>query len=262
MPLLAGKTAVIYGAGGAVGGAVARAFARDGARVVVTGRTQEQVDTLAREISSAGGSCESGVVDALDENAVKAHLQDIVMRHGRVDISMNLISPGHVIGEPMSDISVEELVASLGNVIRTNFVTGRAAARHMAEHGSGVVLALTASPARRPLENQGSFGIAGAAIEALCRQLAVDFGARGVRVVCLRSAGSPDAPDVDRAMHHLAKLEGVTREDFEARIANRTMLKHLPRLEEIANLAVVAASDYAAAMTGTVANGTCGEVAD
>lgn len=262
MGLLGGKTAVIYGAGGAVGGSVARSFTREGARVVVTGRTREQVDSLASEISSTGGACEAAGVDALDEGAVEAHLREVVERHGGLHVSMNVISPGYVIGQSMADVNVEEVALSVGNAVRTNLITGRAAARHMAERGSGVVLALTASPARRPLENQGSFGVAGAAIEGLCRQLAVDFGPRGVRVICLRSAGSPDAPDVRAAIQHLASLEGVTPEEYETKIASRTMLKRLPRLAEIADLAVMAASDYTIAMTGTVANGTCGEVAE
>lgn len=262
MTLLAGKVAVLYGGAGAMGQAVAHAFAREGATVVVTGRTPENVTRVADAVSAAGGTAESAVVDALDEEAVEAHVNDVAGRHGGVHISLNLISHGYTIGRPMADVAVRDFMVAVDSAIRTNLITGRAAARHMAQRGEGAILALTASPARRPLEHQGNFGVVGAAIEALCRQLAIDFGPQGVRVVCLRSAGSPDAPDVDWALSHLAELEGVTRPEFEARIADRGMLKRLPRLHEIAGLAVLVASDYASAMTGTVANGTCGEAVD
>jgi len=112
------------------------------------------------------------------------------------------------------------------------------------------------------LAHQGSFSVAGAAIEALCRQIATDYGPEGVRAVCIRSAGSPDAPGVDAALTALAEVEGISRDAFEARMAERTLLKHMPRLREIANRAVLAASDLASSMTGVIANGTCGEATD
>jgi len=132
----------------------------------------------------------------------------------------------------------------------------------MLKAGSGVILAITATPARMFVPNSGNFGVIGAAIERLCRQLAGELGPRGIRVVCLRSAGSPDAPVVDRVMRHLAQQAGVSRDAFEAQLAERTLLKRMPKLAEVANMAVLMASDRASAMTGAVANVTCGETAD
>lgn len=102
----------------------------------------------------------------------------------------------------------------------------------------------------------------GSAIEALCRQLAVDLGPRGVRVVCLRSAGSPDASGVDWAMTQLAERAGISREAFETQVAERTLLKRLPRVAEIGAVAALMASDRASAVTAAVVNVTCGAVAD
>ncbi len=118
------------------------------------------------------------------------------------------------------------------------------------------------STSHGPREDARSFSAAGAAIEALCRQIATDYGPEGVRAVCIRSGGSPDTPGVAAALIALAEEEGISADAFEARIAERTLLKHLPRLREIANLAVLAASDLASSMTGVVANGTCGEATD
>src|SRR6476660_5079017 len=89
--LLENKNAVIYGAGGSVGGAVARAFAREGARVFLTGRNLEDINTLAKEIATAGGTAETAAVDALDEEAVAGHLDTVVDKAEKIDISFNAI---------------------------------------------------------------------------------------------------------------------------------------------------------------------------
>src|SRR5260370_41901112 len=87
--MLKNKVAVIYGGGGAIGGAVARAFASEGARLFLTGRLQAPVEAVAREIVSAGGSAEAAEVDALDEQAVDRHLLSVIDKAGRRDISFN-----------------------------------------------------------------------------------------------------------------------------------------------------------------------------
>ena len=89
--MLKDKVAVIYGAGGAIGGAVARAFAREGAKSFLTGRLRPPVETVAKDIVSAGGSAEAAEVDALYEQAVDEHLQSVIDKAGRVDISFNAI---------------------------------------------------------------------------------------------------------------------------------------------------------------------------
>jgi NAD(P)-dependent dehydrogenase (short-subunit alcohol dehydrogenase family) len=104
--------------------------------------------------------------------------------------------------------------------------------------------------------------VACAAIEGLWRQLALELGTAGIRVITLRSSGSPDAPGVSAAIAEHARLAGVPRETFESRIAEKTMLKRMPLMAEIANAAVLVASDRASAITAAVTNVTCGELAD
>jgi NAD(P)-dependent dehydrogenase (short-subunit alcohol dehydrogenase family) len=260
--LLEQKNAVIYGAGGAVGGAVARAFAREGARVFLAGRTVATLDVVAHAIVQAGGSAEAAVVDALDQNAVERHLSDVIHKTGRVDISFNAISIGYQLGAPLAEMSLEEFAPAIGDAMRTQFITTTAAARQMITQHAGVILAITATPARMFVPDSGNLGVAGAAIERLCRQLAGELGPHGVRVVCLRSAGSPDAPVLQRVLAYQGAQAGISAAEFEARVAERSMLKRMPKLAEVANAAVLTASEYASGMTGTVANVTCGEAAD
>ena len=260
--LLENKNAVIYGAAGAIGAAVAHTFAREGARVFLVGRTLAPLEALAREITQAGGIAEAALVDALDEEAVERHLSAVVRSTGRIDISFNAIAISYIQGGPLTELSVEQFTQPIADAMKTQFLTTRAAARQMRSQGAGVILALTATPGHLAVANSGNFGVACAAIEGLCRQLAADHGPSGVRVVCLRSAGSPDGAVVDRVMRELAAEEGITREAFEARIAERTLLKRMPRLAEVANVAALLASDRAGAITGMVANVTCGEIVD
>jgi NAD(P)-dependent dehydrogenase (short-subunit alcohol dehydrogenase family) len=213
-------------------------------------------------LTEAGGRAEAAAVDALDEEAVERHLSAVVHSTGRIDISFNAIAIGYLQGAPLTDLSVEEFTGPIADALKTQFLTTRAAARQMRRQGGGVLLALTASPGRLAVANSGDFGVACAAIEGLCRQLAADHGPSGVRVICLRSAGSPDGAVVDRVMRELAEQEGISREAFEARIAERTLLKRMPRLAEVANVAALLASDRAGAITGMIANVTCGEIVD
>src|SRR5437016_1794022 len=107
--LLEKKNAVIYGAGGDIGGAVARAFAREGARVFLTGRRLASVDVVAREILDAGGIAEAAQVDALDELGIEKHLGTVVEKAGGIDISINTIGlPSQKVqGMPLIEMPAE-----------------------------------------------------------------------------------------------------------------------------------------------------------
>ena len=260
--MLKNKTAIIYGGAGAVGSAVARAFAREGAMVFLGGRSVKTLEAVAAEINGSGGKAKAVKVDALNKDEVNKTVHDIVQETGSIDISFCLIGIDDEHGTPLTKMPFESFSTPVYNAIRSHFVTAQAAALHMQKQRSGVILALTANAARKPYEVTGGFGVAGAAIEAFCRQLASEEGKHGIRVVCLRSAGSPDAPGVDEAFKvHAAEL-GVSREQFEKEFAERTMLKRLPRLAEVANAAVLMACDHASAITAAVTNVTCGELAD
>jgi NAD(P)-dependent dehydrogenase (short-subunit alcohol dehydrogenase family) len=260
--LLAGRNAVIYGAAGAMGSAVARAFAAEGATVFLAGRTFDKVDALAKSLTASGARAFAAAVDALDRSSVEKHLAELVRVHGGVDISFNLIGLGGRQGDPLTAMTVDGFAEAIVQAMRTQYLTATAAARHMKLRKSGVLLALTAQVARKPYVGSGGFGVACAAMEGLWRQLAVELGPEGIRLVTIRSSGSPDTPGVRDAVTEHARLAGVTREAFEARIAEKTMLRRMPLMAEIANLAVLAASDRASSMTAAVLNATCGEIAD
>jgi NAD(P)-dependent dehydrogenase (short-subunit alcohol dehydrogenase family) len=260
--LLDGKNAVIYGGGGAVGGAVAKAFAREGANVFLAGRSIDKLNAVVEHILASGGVAEAAVVDALDKESIENHLSGVVRKAGGLDISFNAIDLGDAQGAPLVEMTQEHFMLPIGNAMKTQFLTATGAARHMAEKRSGVILAITAQAGRKPYPNTGGFGVACAAMEGLCRQFAAELGPQGIRVICLRSSGSPDAPGVQAAMRKHAENAGISLGAMEERIAENTLLKRMPRLADVANAAVLMASNHANAITGAVANVTCGEIVD
>jgi 3-oxoacyl-[acyl-carrier protein] reductase len=262
LKLLDGKVAVIYGAAGGVGTAVAKAFSREGATVFLTGRTENSLNPLAQEIRSTGGVADVIKVDALSTESVEAHLHKVVAKAGKVDISFNLIGTSVAIGTKLTELSDERFADAAFKKVRSYFITMTAAARIMEKQGKGVILGLTAPNARLPRSNMGGFAVGGAAIEALCRQLALEVGPRGVRVVCLRTGGTPDNPVLHEVFTHMAKLRGTTFQAIANEEAQITALKRAPLLPEVANAAVLIASDYASAITATTANASCGELVD
>ncbi len=260
--LLENKNAVIYGGGGSVGSAVARAFAREGANVFLAGRTLTRVEAVAEEISAAGGTAEAARVDARDEIAVEEHVAAVAEKAGRIDVLFNAIGMEDVQGTPLLDMPLEDFAHPVIVATRTQFLTARAVARRMVGQGSGVILTITAGPARKAVANVGGFDTACAAIEGLWRTFAAELGPYGIRLVVVASAGSPDTPDVQEMLEVHAKAAGTSPEEYLADAGSHTLLGRLPTLAEVADVATIMASDRASAMTGVIANVTCGSIVD
>ena len=261
--MLEDKAAVIYGAGGAIGGAVARAFAREGAQLFLTGRDLAKVDAVASEVIAAGGVAETSQVDALDETAVGEHLDTVVENAGGLDISFNAIGPGPADDRvPLIELAADAFARPVAFYTRSNFITATAAARHMSARGSGVIVTLTALPGRLPANLIGGQAPAWAAVEAFTRSLALELGPAGIRVVCLRSHAIPETPLIEENFATASRAAGVTAAQFQAKLEQTTLLGRLPTLAEVADTAAFVASDGAGALTATVVNLSAGGFTD
>jgi 3-oxoacyl-[acyl-carrier protein] reductase len=250
--LLQDKNAVIYGGGGSIGGAVARAFAREGARVFLAGRTKAKLDGVADHIRSAGGAAEVAEVDALDGKAVDEHADAVAAEAGSLDISFNLITHPSVHGTPLHEMELKDYTDPVVTAVTTTFLTARAAARHMVRHRSGVILVFGGSG--DPMRDYyiGGTQVAFEALESMRRQLAAELGPRGIRTVTLRTGGVPDSlPEGFDGRD--AIVEGMVKE---------TMLGRAATLEDVGNVAAFVASDRARSMTAATANVSCGALVD
>ena len=257
--LLENKNAIVYGAGGSIGGAVAREFAREGARVFLAGRTLQRLEAVASDITAAGGAAEVAVVDALDEQSVEEHAGRVAAQAGSLDVSFNLVSRGDVQGIPLVEMATEDFTRPIFAGITANFLTARAAARRMIEQGSGVVLALDSGSGRlSPM--MGGTGPADAATDTFIRNLAAEVGPHGVRVVGLWTAGVPETLSKEK----LASVDSnLTLDDDAYRrlldtLDQMRMTRRSPTLAEVAATAAFLASDRAGAITGAFVNVTSG----
>lgn len=260
--LLKNRNAIVYGASGAVGGAVARAFAREGARVVLSARRREPLDEVLKEIKDQGGLVDVMTVDATDPIAVQRHLDEVAQRYGPVTLMFNAISWDDIQGQVLSEMPFEQFFTPIQRGLTTWFHTGTAMAKHMAQHRGGTILGITANAGRQAFGGVGGFGVACAAVEHYLRQLAVENGPAQVRVCWVRSPGSPDAPGVREAWELYGNQKGLTFEEVHREFARDIPLRQVTPLAQIANAAVLLASDLAAGMTATMANATGGAQVD
>lgn len=251
---LKGKRAVVFGAGGSIGAALAREFAAQGAEVFLSGRTKSKVQAVANEIDPTGKCAHAAEVDALDEQAVNTYIASIVHDAGGIDVVFNAIGPlaaEYGGGRPAVDVTTAEFMVPLLKVVKSQFITATAAARHMKRQGFGVILFVTGSPARPHTEGAIAIGAAFAAIENMTRHLAIELGPAGIRPVCLRSSAMPDTRTIHDVLQVIAKATKTTAEQGAQFLSMSTMLHVSPRMADTAKVAAFLASDQARTITGT-----------
>jgi NAD(P)-dependent dehydrogenase (short-subunit alcohol dehydrogenase family) len=249
--LLQGRNAVIYGGAGAIGAAVARAYGREGATVHLVGRSEPALRAVADEIRSAGGKAETAAFDAFDEASVDAHARAVADGFGSIDVSFNVIAHPFSFGKPVVEMDYADLEADVTSRLRAMWLTTKAAAPQMIRQGSGVVL--TFGGYGDPQANLGGLQVAFGAVEALRRTLARELGQHGIRVLTLQTGGVPES---------LTSEDPKTQRAIAKMTAEQTMLGRAATLDDVANAAVFAASDWARTLTGTKLNLTVGTTLD
>ncbi|MER6807662.1 SDR family oxidoreductase [Spirillospora sp. NPDC000708] len=248
--LLENKTAVIYGGGGSIGGAMARGFAAEGARVFLAGRTPATLDAVAEDIRAAGGLAETARVDALDGDAVNGWVDSVVETTGSVDISVNVISHETLFG-PLMELPADAFARSLEKIARTLMLTTQAAARHMVKQGSGVILHFGGSDSGNRSPGLGNVQVGCEMVEAMRRQWACELGPHSVRVLSMKTGGvaesMPDGPEMA---------------PVKQQMVDATLLKRATTLADVSRIAAFLVSDHAATMTSTQVNISAGALVD
>jgi len=244
---------------------VAREFAAAGAEVFLSGRTKSKVEAVANHITATGGQAHAAVVDTLDDAAVNQYLSSIVNETGKIDIILDAAGPlakeyGNT--KMAVDLPIDEFMVPLETMVRSRFITARAAARRMVNQHSGVIILVTGSPARPHVPGATAIGAAFSAIENLTQNLAFEVSPFGVRVVCVRTLANVDSRSIQDTMDFLASQLHITTDQAMAQIAQSNFLKVPATVQDTANAAVLVASDRARMMTGTVVNATAGAALD
>ena len=264
-PMLKGKHAISFGAAGSIGSVVAKEFAAEGAEVFLSGRSKSSLEEVARRITGDGGVAHVDVVDAEDAAAVDVYVDRIAREAGSIDVVFNVVGPrakDYGNGKAATQLTVDEFMVPLLRLLKAQFITSRAAARHMVEQRSGVIMFVTGSPARGHTPGATAIGAAFGAIENFTRNLAMDVSPSGVRVVCVRTAAMPETRTIQETRDMMIAAMNIPKEQVLATLANMTLLKVSPTIADTAKAAAFVASDNACMMTGTVLNSSAGAVLD
>jgi 3-oxoacyl-[acyl-carrier protein] reductase len=260
--MLAGKTALIYGGSGAIGAAAARTFAREGAVVHLAARSADALEEVAADIRSKGGTAHVACVDVLDSLGLAEHARSVAELGAGLDIVLNAVSFMHDQGTLIDDLTLDEFMLPIDLFMKATFNTAKAVAPYLRR--GAVVLTLSTPAAKMTVPGHLGYAVTCAGIEAFSRCLAQELGLRGIRVVCIRPHAIADAPAAGSytGALFLSKAQGLgmTVDEWLEACAQGTMLERLPTLQDVAETAAFIASDGARAMTGTVANLTCGQL--
>jgi NAD(P)-dependent dehydrogenase (short-subunit alcohol dehydrogenase family) len=262
MQMLQGKTAAVFAASGEIAGAVARSLAQQGAKVYVSARDQSAVNKLAADIIQNGGQAIAARVDALHENEIDQHLQQIVHENGRLDIVFNGIGMNQVdmnTGKLAADISLEQFLQPINVICGSQFLTARTAAKYMIETKSeGTILMFTAALSRLKAPFTAAITTACTAIEGLTRVLAAELGQHQIKVICLNAGAILETKRIKTNNTIKAKTLGAPVKEMEAQLIQGHLLKKGPSLQQIGHLAAILASDAGITFNSHIVDADCG----
>jgi len=184
---------------------------------------------------------------------------------GKIDIILDAAGPlvlQYGNGKLAVDLPIDQFMVPLDTMVRSRFITARAAARHMVRQRSGVIILVTGSPARPHVPGATAIGAAFAAMENLTANLAFEVSPFGVRVVCVRTTANIDSTSIQDTVVFLSGQLNITKDQAIAQIAQFNFLKVPATVQDTANAAVLVASDRGRLLTGTVVNATAGAALD
>lgn len=260
--LLKNKVAVIFGGSGAIGSAVARNMAREGARVYLVARGQEKLDRVAHEIRAAAGTVDTALIDVLDEQSMRAQVAELASRSGGFDIVVNATGFIHDQGKEVAELTLDEFMQGIRPFLTAQFTIAKAVTPHMGGQRAGVILSVVAPAGAMAIAGHSGHIVGCAGAEAFVKALAAELAPRNIRVISIRSHAIVDAVQAGSYTGEIfaakAQEMGLTTEEWLGGAAQSTMLKRLPTLADISALMSFLASDNASAMTATIVNMTAG----
>lgn len=255
--LLQDKTALVFAATGAIGPAVARHFATQGARVFISGRDDAALKRLGQELDARWQ-----VVDATDDGQVSGYIDGVAGQAEGVDVVFNAIGLRAAEAQyatASTAMPFETFLLPLRVIAGSQFLTARSAARHMVPKRRGAIVMLSASLSGKFIPFMAGITATCGAIEAMTRTLAAEFGPAGVRVNCVRAGGMPETRTIQETIANMARPTGATPQASGRPTVDNVLTRPL-RLEETAATVAFVASDRASGIAGQVINVCAGAV--
>lgn len=263
--ILEGKVALVFGAGGAIGSTVSKAFAQAGATVYLAGRTLSSVQKTCTAVTSGGYIAYADEVNAIDEMQVNAYFEKVFNKEGKIDIVFNAIGSrmdGAIHVMPSTETPLDVFKLYLNNMVLSQFLTARVGARYMARQNKGAIVLMSATPSRGVAPFLPGASVGHSAIDGLARCLATEFGPVGIRVNAVMAGGMQETPNIQAVLNGMSKLTGVPLEALMQGVKEKSALKRTSTLAETAEVITFMASDKSSSITGAIINASCGEVLD
>jgi NAD(P)-dependent dehydrogenase (short-subunit alcohol dehydrogenase family) len=240
MAALENKVAIVTGASRGIGKAIAQAFAREGANVVVCGRNQETLDEVASQCTGRGTM--TAVVSHVGRAAETQSLVETTVRQfGRIDILVNNAAT-NIAQEPVLQVDEAKFDKMVEINLKSAFRLTQAVAPGMCARGSGSIINIASISGMRPQYHGMLYSMTKAALIMMTKSYAQELGPSGVRVNAI-------APGLIRTVLSEYYWKDETR---LAQILERQPIRHLGQPEEIAEMAVLLAGDRASYITGQV----------
>ena len=236
---LTGKTALVTGAGGGLGGAIAKRFAVEGASMLCTDRDLPRAEATAAAIAAADGTASAFRADIAEAGDCEAQVAETVQRYGRIDIAVNNAGVG------LHRLALETSLDDWERVLRINltgsFLTAQAAARRMVDQGGGRIIQIGSISGQRGNMGGIAYGASKAAVMHVCKVLAVELSAKGVMV----NAIAPGPIETGISVHGPTRKQGYI---------DRIPAGAYGTVEAVANASLFLASDDCQWITGHVLN--------
>ncbi len=258
------KVAVVFAASGEIAGAVAQSFSEHGAKLYVTARNLDAVQSLAQKLSATGANVKAARVDALNEHEIDAFLEKVITENGRLDIVFNGIGAGYdEMGgrPPTTEASFEQFMAPIQKICGSQFLTSRAAAKYMIQTQSeGTILLLTAALSRSKLSNVAGITAASAAVEGLARVMAAEWGANGIKVIGICPGALMETKRITGWINAVAQQYSIPAEQIIAQYKAFDLLKTSPTLKHVGETAAFLASETGVVFNSHIVDVDCGKM--
>lgn len=250
---LEGRVAIVTGGGYGIGKAIALAFAREGADVVVAARTESALKKVAQEIESLGRKSLAIVTDLLQPDAPAAIVEKTLKKFGKIDILVNNSGAEGPI-KPVAEMDLK----GWNDLLSVNLTGAMLCSRYVLEKSmiprqSGVIINISSAAGRRGLPTRSAYSSSKFALIGFTQSLASEVGRYSIRVNAI-APGAVEGERIERVFNISAKNMGVTYEQVVANSNSRAALGRMVKPEEVGALAVFLASEQSSAITGQTIN--------
>lgn len=252
---LDGKVAVVTGAGGGIGQAVAKRLAQEGCKVALLYRGKNDAVECADEIAASGGSAIAVKADVTNKNEVFDAAKIVFEKFGKLDIWVNCAGYSKII--PFLEHTEEIWDRTMNINLKGMFLCCQAAVTYMLESGGGSIINFSSQSGKKGTNSYAAYCASKFGVRGLTQSVAAEFAGKNIRcnAIC---PGVVLTPMWDAQIDDYAKKKGIKSEEVMPRFINNTPLARLCELDDVANLVVFLASEQSSYMTGQSFNLTGG----